>query len=196
MTGPRTVERSRVASAVLAVLLVTVAALGYRLSSPDSEDDLVRTPLDSAVAYQSGTVRVTDVRVGTTLQRGDDRLQTPGLFVVVRVVVQASGRDGVLVSSCQLRTRSGATYDEASVANHVIKVDPGFETSRDYAFEVDPARIDDLTFELWNKGTVFRYYERVQTPLGITAANAAQWARAGAGRTLVLSGDDVVRGLP
>lgn len=195
MSGPRLVERSRVASAVLAVLLVTVAALGYRLSEPDGENELVRAPLDQTVAYASGTVRVSDVRVGTTVREGDHEWRTLGLFVVVGVTLSAGGRDGLLISDTQLRTRSGATYSNV-VGSQVIKADPGFETSQDYVFEVDPQRMDDLTLEVWRKGVTYRYYERLQTPLGITRANVEQWRQAGAGRLLVVPRDAVTTALP
>jgi hypothetical protein len=195
MKPPRTVARSRVASTVLAIVLVTVAAIGYRLTDLKSENELVRAPLDQVVAYGGGGVRVSDVRVATTLRQGDDVISTKGLFVVVNVALQGTGRDSLLVSDNRLVTRNGATYRSVFVGL-VIKTDPGFETARDYVFEVDPHRVDGLTLELWDKGVTYRYYERTQTPLGITADNAAQWVQAGAGRTVVVPSDDVVRGLP
>ena len=87
------------------------------------------------------------------------------------------------------------TYLPAFSLGATIKADPGFETARDLVFEVDPARIDDLTLELWDQGLVYRYYQRTQTPLGITAANAGAWVEAGTGRSVVAVRDDVTTGL-
>ena len=187
------IARSRVVAAVLAILLVTAAALAYRLSDPDRDYQLIRAPLDQATAYQSGLLRVSDVRVGSEITMGDDHYRTQGLFVVINVAAQATRRDAVSVLDSRLRAQ-GVTYLPAF--DPVLVADPGFETSRDLVYEVDPARLDDLTVELWDQGTVYRYYQRTQTPLGITTANARQWAEAGAGRSLRVEDDDVTRALP
>ena len=188
------IARSRVVAAVLAILLVTAAAIAYRLSDPDTDSELVRAPLDEPTSFQTGQVRVSDVRVGSTISQGDDRHSTSGLFVVVSVAVRAVGRDAVSVPSSQLLSEEGVTYLPASSLS--VRADPGFETSRDLVFEVDPSRIDDLTLELWNQGLTYRYYERTQTPLGITSANARRWVEAGQGRTVVVQRSEVTRALP
>ena len=50
---------------------------------------------------------------------------------------------------------------------------PGFQTTADVVFEVDPARLADLTIEIWDAEIIRGYHQRVQVPLGITADNAA-----------------------
>jgi len=199
--APRTVGRSRVVGIVLAILLVTVAAVAYRLSDPGASDeygssDLVRAPLDVATSYESGRVLVSDVRVGSEVTEGDDSFRTQGLFVVVNVTVQATGRDTVRASDMRLVDDGGTTYLPAFSLGSTVKADPGFQTSSDVVFEVDPARIDGLTLELWDQGLTYRYFDRTQTPLGITAANAGRWREAGAGRTVGVVRDDLVTGLP
>lgn len=181
--------RARLVSAILAILLVTVAALAQRVSDPDRSSEVVRTPLDQATAYESGQVRVSDVRVGTEVRDGDSRYPTQGLFVVVNVAVRATGRDAVRVADSQLRAGDGVTYLPAFSLGSSVTAEPGFETARDLVYEVDPTRIDDLTLELWDRGLVYRYYQRTQTPLGITAANARRWAEAGTGRSVVATRD-------
>ncbi len=187
--------RARLASVVLAVLLVTVAAIGHRLATTISDVELVRAPLDRATAYDGGRVVVSDVRVGTTVRDGDDELTTRGLFVVVNVAVRSAGREKARVASSRLRADGGVTYLPASTLGTSVDAEAGFETARDLVYEVDPARIDDLTLELWDQGIVYRYFQRTQTPLGITAANAQQWLEAGAGRTVSASPDDVTKAL-
>lgn len=190
------IARSRVVAAVLATLLVTVAAIAYRLSEPPNEYEVVRVPLDQVSAYGSGQVRVSDVRVATEVREGDERHRTDGLFVVVNVAVQATGRDRLAAASSHLLAQGGVTYLPASSLGASVRADPGFETARDIVYEVDPARIDDLTLELWDSGLVFRYYQRTRTPLGITPANARSWVEAGSGRSVVVVRDDVTRALP
>ena len=187
--------RARLVSAVLAILLVTVAAVADRLSNPDRDSELVRAPLEQATAYDSGEVRVSDVRVATEVRRGEDSHPTQGLFVVVNVAVRAIGRDSVSATSSRLLADGGVTYLPAFSLGATVRAEPGFETARDLVFEVDPARIADLTLELWDQGLVYRYYQRTQTPLGITAGNARQWAEAGAGRSVVVVRDDLTTAL-
>ena len=189
------IARSRVAAAILAILLVTVAAVALRLSAVDTDSELVRVPLDQATSYESGQVRVSDVRVGTEVRLGEDRFPTQGLFVVVNVAVRATGRDPVVTASARLLTQGGVTYLPTFAAGTTVRAVPGFETALDLVFEVDPARIDGLTLELWDQGPVYRYYQRTQTPLGITAANAGEWADAGAGRSVVVVRDGVTTAL-
>ncbi|HEY0237993.1 MAG TPA: hypothetical protein VGC37_05070 [Friedmanniella sp.] len=188
-------SRARLISTLLAILLVTVAAIAYRLSDQISDSQLVRAPLDRPTSYESGQVRVSDVRVATELREGDDRFPTAGLFVVVHVAVRATARDTVGAASSQLRTAGGVTYLPTFGSGSGVRALPGFETARDLVFEVDPARIGGLTLELWDQGTVYRYYQRTQTPLGITPGNAPQWAAAGAGRSVVVVRDDVTTAL-
>lgn len=188
--------RARLVSAVLAVLLVTVAAVAQRLSDPDSSYELIRAPLEQPTTYQSGQVRVSDVRIGTEVREGDSRYPTQGLFVVVDVTVRATGRDKVRVASSRLRADGGVTYLPTLGVGSTVVADPGFETSRDLVYEVDPTRIDDLTLELWDQGLTYRYYQRTQTPLGITSGNAGAWVEAGTGREVVAVDDSVSTGLP
>lgn len=195
MSGRRVVERSKVVGAVLAVLLVTVAAVAYRLSDPDSDYERVRAPLDQVVPYEDGGVRVSDVRVGSAITERSDDYRTQGMFVVVNVAVRASGRDKVGVGSMRLLTRDGTVYLPAFALGSSVRADPGFETAADVVFETDPAQLDGLTLELWDSGIVYRYYQRTQTPLGITAANAARWTEAAKGRTVVVAPDDVTKAL-
>lgn len=188
--------RTRLVAAVLAVLLVTVAAIADRLSDPDRDFELIRVPLEVATGYGSGQVRVSDVRIGSEVREGDDRYPSQGLFVVVNVAVQATGRDSVSTVDSRLLAEGGVTYLPTFGLGSTVTAEPGFETARDLVYEVDPARIDDLTLELWDQGVVYRYYQRTQTPLGITAGNARAWVEAGSGRSVVAVRDDVKKALP
>jgi hypothetical protein len=54
----------------------------------------------------------------------------------------------------------------------------------DFVFELDPARIDGLTLELWRGEIVMGYHQRVRVPLGVTGDNADQ-LRSSAQRPIV-----------
>jgi hypothetical protein len=78
----------------------------------------------------------------------------------------------------------------------LISAAPGFESSGDLAFEVGASDLAGSTLRVWNGGFVTRYEQRVQTPLGITSANAERWAAAGRESRVTLADDPETRALP
>jgi hypothetical protein len=72
---------------------------------------------------------------------------------------------------------------------------PGFQTSVDEVFEVDPAQIDDLTLEMWPSESISGYQEHVRIKLGITANNAEQWRAAAKDRGIEVS-QETTRAIP
>jgi len=67
--------------------------------------------------------------------------------------------------------------------------------STDVTFEVDPARIDDLTLELYETEFIAGYQQRLRIHLGITAGNADRW-RATAEDQVLIPVDSSTRTLP
>jgi hypothetical protein len=67
--------------------------------------------------------------------------------------------------------------------------------STDVTFEVDPARIDDLTLELYETEFVSGYQQRLRIHLGITPGNADRW-RAAAKDQVLSPADPSTRALP
>lgn len=189
----RWVSRAKLHSVVAGLALVTVAAVGYRLSVPE-DFAVVRGDLGEPASYADGEVVVDDVRVGTVLLTSlEDRLTTPGMYVVVRVAARATGQETLPLNHLQLRAE-GVTY--LSGEDESLRPAPGFEESRDVQFEVDPAHIDDLTLEAWGtQGFVEGYSEHVRVPLGITSGNADAWRRAAQGTQVDYVVPSVVRGL-
>jgi hypothetical protein len=135
------------------------------------------------VPVRGGTVTVSDVRVGTALTRFDQvEARTPGLFVVVLVQIAATGTKSV--SPPDARVLSGdRRYGRFRHLGAGI-TQPGFETSVDAVFEVDPAAIDDLTLELYPVELVTGFTQRIRIHLGITPGNADQWRVAGRDQVL------------
>ena len=189
----RWVARTKLLSVVAGLGLLTVATAGYRLSDPE-DFAVVRGDLGAPAAYADGVVVVDDVRVGTVLLTStEERVTTPGMFVVVRVAVQANGREALPVNHLQLLA-DGATYLPGE--DESLRPAPGFEESRDVRFEVDPAHIDDLTLEAWGtQGFVEGYSDHVRVPLGITPDNADAWRRAAQGAQVDYVISSVERGL-
>jgi len=193
--GWRTVARSRVLAAAVSVLLVAVAMIAYRLSEPRLRYDLSTAQLDQPVAFGSGRVVVSEVRTARALHERDEVTTSVGLFVVVRVTVQATGRDKVAVADSQLQA-AGRTYTPVETTTGLVSAPPGFQSSDDIAFEVDPGGLAGATLTVWDGGFVTRYEQRVQAPLGITSANAERWAAAGRESEVTLTSQPDTRALP
>jgi hypothetical protein len=180
-------QRSRLARLLVAIALVALAAVGLRLSegrqdrayeSLHQDFETRRGILGEPVAVNGGSITASDVRVGTSLSRRDDvYATTPGLFLVVRVEVAATGTELVRTMDMRLFTRD-RRYDSFSHSS-TGQAEPGFVASVDGIFEVDPADLADLTLELYPAEVVSGYTQHTWIHLGITPGNAEQWRAAG-----------------
>ncbi len=182
-------------SVLVGLGLIVASAAGYRLSAPQLDYQVVRGQLDEFHRYNEGSAKVSDVRVATSLERGDATIDTLGIFVVVRLTVQAPNEVEVHIQNTQLLARGGTTYEAFDTGEQVF-ADPGFETTREVAFEVSPERIDDLTVQVWDSKIVDGYHQRLRVHLGITEGNAAQWVQAAQGQLVEVEQSDATRGLP
>lgn len=181
-------QRSRLLRVLVAIALVSLAAVGLRLSEGDEERDfeVVRGVLGETVTLNDGTVTASDVRVGTALSR-DDKVyaETPGLFVVVRVESAATRPTTMKGLGSQVLTAS-RRYEEFS-AQRTSLLAPGFRSGQDLVFEVDPADLADLALDL-NPGQVLvAYPQHARIHLGITRENAEAWRAAGRDQVLTPS---------
>ena len=171
-------RRSRLVRILVAIALVSLAAVGLRLSEGDEDFEVVRGVIGTPVTLRDGTVTVTEVRVGTALSReGEVYAETPAVFLVVGTEIAATGprklpgyNSRVLVGSRR--------YDSLSGSN-IGNVPPGFSSAQDLVFEVDPAVLADLTLELAPTELLTAYPEHARIHLGITEDNADAWRAAG-----------------
>jgi hypothetical protein len=171
-------RRSRLVRILVAIALVSLAAVGLRLSEGEENFEVVRGILGAPVTLRDGTVTATEVRVGTALSReGEVYVETPGLFVVVRTEVAATGPRKLPGYSARVLTGS-RRYDALSGSN-LGNVPPGFSSAQDLVFEVDPAVLADLTLELAPAELLTGYPEHARIHLGITPDNAEAWRAAG-----------------
>ena len=188
------VRRSRLVGLLTAIVCVALAATAVQVSEARPDHDYVRGQVGRPVAVEDGEVLVDDVRIGTRLTRSGEVMDTtPGAFVVLGVTVAATHTSEVLLSDSRLVTRGPRVYDEFS--SQSLRAAPGFAERLDYVFEVDPRQIEDLTLELWRLEIINGYQARVQVHLGITPANADDWATAAAGRSIEIDTNRTTRAL-
>lgn len=189
----RQVGTPRLISVLVGLALIVVSAVVFRLSSEPQGYEIVRGTLGEVTRYNEGFAGVSAVRVGTELRDGDRIVTTPGMFVVVRVTVRADRSVPVKIGDTHLLAQD-ATYDHFGLGD-TVEAEAGFSSSRDIAFEVAPGRLTDLTVEGDDTGLVNGYHQRLRVHLGITKANAAQWAAAAQGRRITFDNDEHSAGL-
>jgi hypothetical protein len=186
-------SRIRLTSVLVGLAMIVTAAVGYRLSQQPDNFQIIRGTVGALSRYNEGSAEVSNVAVATELVNGTARVKTTGLFVVVRVTVQAPRSDEVHIQNAELLS-TNARYTTFGLGSTVF-AEPGFETTRDLAFEVAPSRIEDLTLEAWDTKIVTGYHQRLRVHLGITADNAAAWVAAAQGQRLRLDPDETTKGL-
>lgn len=184
-TAPARWRRSKVMAVVVAICCVALATVGVRFSEVDQNFEVVQGSLGDARRINGGEVTGTRVRVGTTLKRNDTiEGQTTGMFVVVTVMGAAPGSKAFRLSEARLLT------DDAEYASYTssdsVSAQPGFVSTQDFTFEVDPAGIDDLTLESWQSEILVGYHQRFRVHLGITPGNAQAWRDAARNQTVEL----------
>jgi hypothetical protein len=171
-----TFRHSKLAGVLAAVALVAVSAAGLRLSDPEDTFQVVSGVPGEPLTINDGELTVDRVRVGTALMEYDEvRDRTAGMFVAVTVTGAATGPRQLNLGSAEL-VSNDVRYKSYRLS--AVTAAPGFKTSTDTLFEVDPARIDGLTLEMWQNESISGYQQRVRIPLGLTAANADQWRAA------------------
>lgn len=186
--------RSRLIAALAAIGMIALAVVGVRLSEAGPEAQLVRGVPGQVLAVRGGTVQVAELRVGTGLKQYGKEQPTNGLFVVTRIVVAATGPKKVSLMRSKLLAAPDRIYDTYGITSGV-EAEPGFVTTTELVFEVDPAHLDNLTVTLGPLEIVSGYQQQVQVHLGITAANAADWRAAGQGQVVTVA-STLNRGLP
>jgi hypothetical protein len=189
-----TLARSKLAGVLAAIALIGLSAVGLRLSEPEENFQVISGGLGETVEINNGEVTLTQVRVGTFL-REYDRIadSTPGMFVAVTVTGAATGPKDVKLTKARLISKQ-VRYDSYKSLGG-LTASPGFETTVDEVFEVDPAQIDDLVLEMWPNESISGYQEHVRITLGITADNAEQWRVAAKDRGIEIS-REITRAIP
>ena len=163
----------RLVTVLITLACVVLAAVGIRVSEPDDNFQVVRGTVGAPVSLNEGEVMVSDVRVGDSLfEDGDVTSRTAGMFVAVHVTGAAPDREKLVLGSARLLS-GDRVYLPYTLTN--LTVVPGFQTSLDLVFEVDPAGIEGLTLELWRGEVVVGYHQRVRVPLGFTRRSLADW---------------------
>jgi hypothetical protein len=137
----------RLLTALITIGCVVLAAIGLRVSEPNDNFQVVRGRLGAPVAVNEGEVSVADLRVGNALlQNGVVTYRTAGMFVVVDVTAAAPDREALVLGSARLLSGDRVYLPYTTLTS--LSAVPGFQSSSDLVFEVDPTRIDGLTLEL------------------------------------------------
>jgi hypothetical protein len=187
-------SRTKLAGVLAAIALIALAAVGLRLSEPEEKFHVIGGALGETIKINDGEVTVAQVRVGTFLSEYDrieDR--TPGMFVAITMTGAATGPKDLKLTETRLLSNQ-VRYDSYESLGGLI-ASPGFQTSVDEVFEVDPAQIDDLTLEMWPSESISGYQEHVRIKLGITPDNAEQWRAAAKDRGIDVS-QETTRAIP
>lgn len=184
----------RLRAILISAAMVVASVVGYGLSDSDAKYEPIRGRVDDVVKYNHGTAHLDRVQVGTTLSKdGEDVLETAGLFVAVRLTVEATGRERVRVGNATL-VSSTASFDALDLVD-TMRVEPGFEASKQLIFEVDPQQLAELSFQGSNRGVVNGYYQQLDIDLGFSAATVSEQVSEGQGRTIEVDSNESIRGL-
>lgn len=187
------VERSKILAVVVALACVIVAAVGLKVSEPPGDFEDVPGLIGQPVPLGTSEVIVNKIKVGTTLERnGEVEAETTGAFVVVNLTLQAPEEKTIL---SQFEMASGQRLYALYASNNISAV-PGFQTTNDFVFEVDPQQIDDLTLRIWQMEVVSGYRERAVIHLGITPENAEKWRESAKNRVLEVQTTQDTRVIP
>lgn len=192
----RELQRSRVVAILVAIACFTVAAVGFRVSGPADNFRVIRATVGQTITLAGGDLTVDKVEVGTALSTRDEvSARTAGMFVVVQVRwANPDSSEKVSIGAAQLVT-PGRTYIAYS-SNSIVTASPGFETTVDFRFEVDPTQIDGLTLEMWDSGIITAYEDRARVQLGITRDNADAWRAAAKDRVPPVAPSSESKALP
>jgi hypothetical protein len=177
MTG----ARSRLVPVLVALALVILSAAGLRLSEPDEQQaEIVRGVIGEPAKINNGEVTVSQVKVGTILKQfGQIQDRTDGMFVAITMTGGATGPKSLEVATARL-LRGDIRYEGYQLSAGVT-AQPGFQTTVESVFEVDPAQIEDLTLELGSNEILHGYQQRVRIRLGVNSATADDWRAAAQG---------------
>jgi hypothetical protein len=185
-------RQGRLTSLALATACVAVSTVGVRFTDREHDMEIIRGRVGQSLHVRGGDVEVTNVRFGTALaERGKVSDHTNGMFVVVTFQVGNTTEELRLTES-KLLSRD-ITYSRFGIGGGP-SVEPGFRTSGDVAYEVDPSHIDNLTVDLYQPEIIGGYAQHVRVSLGVTAATADQWRGSGQG-TVVDMAEDSRRGI-
>jgi hypothetical protein len=178
----------RLTALALAVACVAVSTVGVRFTDRKHAMEIIHGRVGQSLQVRGGEVEVTDVRFGTALaERGEVTDHTNGMFVVVTFEVSNASTEELRLTDSKLLSH-GITYSRFGIGGGP-SVEPGFRTSSDVSYEVDPSHIDDLTVDLYQPEIIAGYAQHVRVHLGVTAATAEQWRASGRGRVVQLAED-------
>lgn len=178
-------QRSKVLAVLVVLVCLLVATVGVRISDPEQGFRVLEGQLGTMMKIDGAELTISDVRVGQmTVDDQKIEQRTTGMFVLIRVrLANPDTLENYILNHAELLSGDRVYKPYDSPSN--ISAEPGYVTTNNFLFEVDPAEIDDLTLQIWNQGIVFGYHDRARIHLGITPDNADQWRDAARGGLVV-----------
>lgn len=172
--------RPRVLAVIVALACIVVSAVGLKLSEPDPEFVDTTTVVGRTIDLNGGEFTVTRVRSASALElQFDGKAKTPNLFLVITARL-AAPRLKTSLGSAKL-VADGRTYTDYT--GQILSPSPGYVSTGDFVFEVDPNRLTGLRFQIAQNEIIHGIEARGVIDLGITAAGAAR-LQTGRGQTV------------
>lgn len=187
---------SRVTALLVALACVVVAGIAVKITDNIGRDVVRTIDVGQTARLNGGIISATLVRAGTMIDDGSDQVTTKGMFLAVRVRLEAPGEEQTVgrVGGLSLYT-SDRTY-RAFGGNQIIKAKAGYASTADMLFEVDPRHLDGATLELFDSEIFYSTQQKIRVRLGIERRNAAAWAAAGKGQTITTDSSPRQEALP
>jgi hypothetical protein len=175
---------SRVTALLVALACVVVAGIAVKVT--DNVDfQVVRTiDIGQSARLNGGVISVTEVRAGTVIDDGSDKVTTKGMFLAVTIRLAAPGEEQVVGEVGGLRLYTADRTYRAFGANTTLKVPAGYQQTADMLFEVDPRHIAGAEIELFRSEIIYSTPQKIRVRLGIERSNAARWASAARGQVI------------
>lgn len=171
---PRNSRAHRILGGLLCLLMVLVSAVLFRVTEPnDAWGDHAKLRPGVAVPFDDdgATMTLTGHRwASTSSNGGNDLAHTPGLFLMVEVVITAD-RTQVLSPEVTL-TAGGDTFTPTRMNSAIVP--PGFRGTVQVLFDLPPAVLNDqLSLDFRPSWNVWLYAKRPQLTLRLTDAERA-----------------------
>jgi hypothetical protein len=176
---------SRVTAVIIALACVVVAGIAVNITQ-NIGNEVVRTiNVKQPGRLDNGIVTVTDVQAGTRVRLGeDDYYSSKGMILAITVRAEAPGQQFVVGGGSGVKLHTSDRTYSVFGSNTSISADAGFVSTGAFLFEVDPQHVAGAYLELFRSEVIHATPQKLHIRLGITAANAANWAASARGRTV------------
>lgn len=181
---------SKLGALLIALGCVFVAGIGVKVSDTIDTDAVRSVKLNESARINGGTVRVTQLTVGSRLDSGEgQKTTTKGMFVAVTVKLSAPGTK----QSLHADGLYSGDWKYRPFQSTAMKAPAGYQTGTRLVFEVNPSHLDGLYLQFAETETISVYKQILRVGLGIDKNHAQKWQRSAKNRTVKASSGPVSR---